>query len=66
MKLTDDIKVLILKQHVTSKDAYITTLLFKYVEDLQNELETNTKVSNSKRNKDYLNINNRINIGKGI
>ena len=59
MKLTDDIKVLILKQHVTSKDAYITTLLFKYVEDLQNELETNTKVSNSKRNKDYLNINNR-------
>ena len=59
MKLTDDIKVLILKQRVTSKDASITTLLFKYVEDLQNELETNTKVSNSKRNKDYLNINNR-------
>ena len=59
MKLTDDINVLILKQRVTSKDASITTLLFKYVEDLQNELETNTKVSNSKRNKDYLNINNR-------
>lgn len=58
-KLTDDIKVLILKQRVTSKDASISTLLFKYVEDLQNELETKTKVSNSKRNKDYLNINNR-------
>lgn len=57
--LTDDIKVLILKQRVTSKDASISTLLFKYVEDLQNELDAKAKVTNSKRNKDYLNINNR-------
>lgn len=57
--IKDDIKILILNKRCLSKDASISTLLFKYVEDLQNELDAKAKVTNSKRNKDYLNINNR-------